>query len=291
MHALSKEEAASLRSLARRLAADAEKRRPNALAGADLALGVAAIGEMDWLAAEAHFSKVTERAPDFRYANNAKSMLLRRVGRLKESIDVKRRAISADPHSIAQKYELVIMLTEAGFREEVVEVIRSLREINPEAACSAQIQVDFFTGDAKAALAILEGENCELGKLSPEESACAKAFLGARLGAGDAGRARDLCLAAPIFDPVRYLAALGFSEEAMQLALTRETVWNQTPFLFYDETASLRQDPRFMELAARYRLTSYWIESDRWPDFCREPALPYDCRIAALAADNSMQPA
>jgi hypothetical protein len=46
-------------------------------------------------------------------------------------------------------------------------------------------------------------------------------------------------------------------------------------------TASLRRDPRFMQLAARLGMVDYWHSSGHWPDFCSEPGLPYDCRREA----------
>lgn len=44
---------------------------------------------------------------------------------------------------------------------------------------------------------------------------------------------------------------------------------------------AFRQDPRFMPLAQRLGLVDYWRQSGRWPDFCSEQDLPYDCRAAA----------
>jgi hypothetical protein len=54
-------------------------------------------------------------------------------------------------------------------------------------------------------------------------------------------------------------------------------------FLFYPLTAPLRRDPRFMQLAARFGLVGYWRSSGKWPDFCSDPTLPYNCRTEAGA--------
>ena len=45
----------------------------------------------------------------------------------------------------------------------------------------------------------------------------------------------------------------------------------------------LRHDPRFMQIAAKAGLVSYWKRSGHWPDFCSEPDLPYQCEKAAGA--------
>ena len=51
-----------------------------------------------------------------------------------------------------------------------------------------------------------------------------------------------------------------------------------------EDQLAFRRDARFMPLAERLGLVDYWIATDKWPDFCSEPDLPYDCRAAARAA-------
>jgi hypothetical protein len=48
---------------------------------------------------------------------------------------------------------------------------------------------------------------------------------------------------------------------------------------FYPEMKAFREDRRFMPLATRLGLTDYWRRSQHWPDFCREPDLPYKCTM------------
>lgn len=54
--------------------------------------------------------------------------------------------------------------------------------------------------------------------------------------------------------------------------------------LFLPHMWIVRADARFMPLAARLGLVDYWLDTDQWPDFCKEEKLPYDCKEAALAA-------
>jgi hypothetical protein len=54
-----------------------------------------------------------------------------------------------------------------------------------------------------------------------------------------------------------------------------------TYILFRPWLADARRDPRFMVVAQRLGLLSYWQKSGRWPDFCLEPDLPYDCKKEA----------
>ena len=54
-----------------------------------------------------------------------------------------------------------------------------------------------------------------------------------------------------------------------------------TYILFRPWTANVRRDPRFMRLAQRVGLLDYWEKSGKWPDFCAEPDMPYDCKKEA----------
>ena len=51
-----------------------------------------------------------------------------------------------------------------------------------------------------------------------------------------------------------------------------------TYILFRPWLAEARRDPRFMVVANRLGLLSYWQKSGHWPDFCSDPQLKYDCK-------------
>ena len=85
--------------------------------------------------------------------------------------------------------------------------------------------------------------------------------------------------------PFAALADLGFTDDAFRLA----DYWSQAPltafnsphYLFLPDGVALRRDPRFIALAARLGLVDYWRSTGKWPDFCAEPGLPYDCKAQA----------
>jgi hypothetical protein len=52
-------------------------------------------------------------------------------------------------------------------------------------------------------------------------------------------------------------------------------------FLYYPELRALRADPRFMPFTKRVGLLDHWSRTGKWPDFCADPDLPYDCRAEA----------
>jgi hypothetical protein len=81
------------------------------------------------------------------------------------------------------------------------------------------------------------------------------------------------------------LAMLGDLDGAFaQARLYKPVVPSAPPYLFLPNTAAMRSDPRFMQVAAKLGFVDYWRSTGQWPDFCSEPGLPYDCRDAAKAA-------
>jgi TolB-like protein/DNA-binding winged helix-turn-helix (wHTH) protein/Tfp pilus assembly protein PilF len=51
--------------------------------------------------------------------------------------------------------------------------------------------------------------------------------------------------------------------------------------LFRPAFARLRADPRVMQLFDAGTQLDYWMATGRWPDFCADPGLPYECDEAA----------
>ena len=62
---------------------------------------------------------------------------------------------------------------------------------------------------------------------------------------------------------------------------SRDDVQSLGDVYFRPALSGLRHDPRFMQIAAKAGLVSYWKASGHWPDYCSEPDLPYKCVEAA----------
>ena len=79
------------------------------------------------------------------------------------------------------------------------------------------------------------------------------------------------------------LALLGFKEDAFAMIdrVSKRAPDRDPVFLFRAPMAPLQRDPRFLAVAGRFGLVSYWRRTGRWPDFCADPALPYDCKTEA----------
>jgi tetratricopeptide (TPR) repeat protein len=82
---------------------------------------------------------------------------------------------------------------------------------------------------------------------------------------------------------IENLSQLGLLDDAFALADRLQSV--RVPInvgvLFNPPAAAMRRDPRFIALAARLGLVDYWRSTGKWPDFCTEPGLPYDCKAEA----------
>jgi tetratricopeptide (TPR) repeat protein len=68
-----------------------------------------------------------------------------------------------------------------------------------------------------------------------------------------------------------YRAAAGRREDA---AFNLE-MYADTPF------EAFRRDPRFLKFVADQSTLDQWRKSNTWPDFCRQPGWPYDCKAVA----------
>lgn len=43
----------------------------------------------------------------------------------------------------------------------------------------------------------------------------------------------------------------------------------------------MRRDRRIWRIFKAVGLAQYWLDSGKWPDFCADPDLPYNCRTEA----------
>ncbi|WP_426692866.1 winged helix-turn-helix domain-containing protein [Sphingomonas sediminicola] len=84
------------------------------------------------------------------------------------------------------------------------------------------------------------------------------------------------------------LAALGETRQALEAA---NSTLNKRRFeswvLFAPVTRNLRQNPGFVDLAARMGLIEYWRETGKRPDFCTSPPTRSECTPQLLAAIKS----
>jgi len=271
-------ESVALRRLAARAAARARELDPhNPEAYVALALSYGEGGA--WLAREAALERALAIDPERSCARLAYVQFLREVGRLDEAIEIG-RSIGAmnDPRGSGSSLTLAMMLAQRGELDEAEKVLAELERVIPEQAQEIRWTNAVWWEDPATAvpkvLALKDGA----------EAACLAKFL-EDLPSLKATGARGTPAGCESLVPdwrARLLARQGDIEGAYAaLARPLPNSRRMTAFLFYPEMKGFRQAPRFMPLAKQLGLADYWRESGRWPDFCAEPDLPYDCKAEA----------
>jgi TolB-like protein len=232
--------------------------------------------------------------PQWPYANIFKGLHLVSVGRFKEAVPFVQRAQAANPLSLDITTDLV--LAWAGRNEEADAELTRMHRLWPG---TVQMWFERFIiypleGKWDAYEATLDDRIARPKNLSDADIELLR--LIGRIERGEANsevaavRLRLLDRGAPF--PATYrigaLSRLGLVDDAYALADTLSpdrgditSARGGYSFLFTPETQAMRRDPRFMPLAARLRLVEYWRATGKWPDFCSEPGLSYNCQAEA----------
>jgi TolB-like protein len=228
---------------------------------------------------------------------------LNSTGRNREALEQGLQTVASDHFDIASRLSLAHALAMVGRFEEADAAIADAKRLWPDNSFApvADFQVAVWSGQSpRHVLALLD---------NPIWRAAAGPILASdfwttyfrTLVSGDAARKQA---GVPIIenavktrsidlgDAILALTRLGNLDAAFQVgadasALKRiraiPAYFSQIAAnnLFAPAAAPLRQDRRFMALAARLGLADYWRSSGNWPDFCDEPGLPYDCKAEA----------
>ena len=213
---------------------------------------------------------------------------LMRVGRQNDAIDHAQRAAELDPASPAARMRYIWTLAHSGKPGAANELTKAERgwpgATNIELA---RFSYEMRYGDPRTALKIIEEGSSRLG------SEAAVAFLQARLNPTKANIDRAVAAQVQIHrqNPsyvsglVVTLATFGRNKEAIDVLLAYkrpEAAGFNSEGWFRSATRGMRRDPRFIQAMASVGLLSYWMRSGKWPDFCFDPELPYECKKEAM---------
>jgi DNA-binding winged helix-turn-helix (wHTH) protein/Tfp pilus assembly protein PilF len=245
---------------------------------------------LDYAGREAVLLKAAQMAPADASLNVNHGIFLTEVGRPTEGMAYIRRGFALDPLSPPKSFGIAVNLAGVGLVDEARSNLRRARRIWPGTAQEREVSEFFAVEYADAA----EGRSIlrELANTFPEFSTRALIWtayfdsLECRCGVPAtaktiveaAGRQTidvDLAIAA--------LLRLGDTDHAFEIANTRLPTGRArgSNFLFSAVVSPLRQERRFMDLAERLGLAAYWRTTGRWPEFCSQPGLPYDCKTEA----------
>lgn len=230
--------------------------------------------------------------PNNALLHDARSNFLSAVGRTEESIREANSAMQLDPLTPALRDAYISNLAYAGRIDAAYKQLEDAESIWPGSSVLREVRyrLDLRYGDPRNALRLLRESGSSDLTRSSSDPAWQK-FLEARIDPGP----RTIEAALDAFrDRSRkgagdwgYLQALGtFNrvDEAYQALESDEAIEGfkaSTDAFFRVHMRPVYTDPRFMRVAQRMGLLEYWNTSGRWPDICRDPKLPYDCKKLA----------
>jgi hypothetical protein len=246
----------------------------------------------DWQGREALLVQGIAADPNFKPLVWLEGQLLWSVGRGRDALVWLRRANDIDPPFFGANWSLALNLASEGQLAPSHAVVAQMALQWPDnpVTQNARFWTNVVTGatdDALAQLAdpaarpsimdqkAIDAWSATLKVIASNETAAKAGAVKAVTEAastGSLGRGQALML----------LAMLGDLDGAFaQAQLYEPLVPSAPPYLFLQTTATMRSDPRFMRLARKLGFVAYWRSTGQWPDFCKEPGLPYDCRGAA----------
>ncbi len=215
------------------------------------------------------------------------------VGRTGEGLSACEQAVALRPLSPPPTHHLARAWFAAGEIERAIQLVDRNVERYPAQPTARLIQLEtrLYSDRWREADRLLSDDPI-IALLGPVAVAVLKTTLHAlNSGTGaDADHAiaqATAAVQAGLLDPrerVLIAARLGRTEQALSW-LTQMPAGSLVGkfILFHPGISALRRDPRFMQIAAREGLITYWRETNKWPDFCSDPTLPYDCRSTANA--------
>lgn len=215
------------------------------------------------------------------------SRILSQVGRLRDSVEDMRRAARADPLSPATREGLVFTLASAGNLAEAKEELLESEQLWPGAASLLEARYFLYLrfDDPREAMRLRNS-----GVLVVSGAPWHGAFLEARADPTPANvekairnsRSYFAHMPLAIADFAQALVTFGREDELFEVLLDareRYDVDDLLEVIFRPAFRKFHHDPRMMQVAARFGLLHYWQGSGKWPDFCFDPELPYDCRV------------
>lgn len=291
------DQSASLRDEAQREAARAQTLDPND-PDAFVTFGLLA-PPLDFAKREDYFRKALAVNPSWPHANGFLGNVMSDTGRLREAASLYQRAASVNPQSTDWASSAADGLVNIGETQQADQELARLSQLWPGDPQNfggefASLVAQKRWGDA---LKLLDRASDFGAVFSPSWAAGWRKILGALQSGDPSARnsVRQDLLASGASEPehvIESLALLGLVDDALSVAQRDLRVDSSeddsSEFLFLPDTDSLRRDPRFMALAARFGLVDYWRRTGHWPDFCSDPKLPYDCR--QVAAKVAVQP-
>ena len=213
------------------------------------------------------------------------------VGRMAASVDDANRAVELNPLSPGLRSHLIADLAYAGRLETARQELQRAEQLWPESTAidDARFRLNNRYGDPNLAMRMFKSGKM---RFQPMVSPMIESFLVARINPTETNVQRAMAEVEKrvssdpraLGDLIQAAGEFHREEELYRVLLNwpdSATLRGLGEVLFRPTLAAFRRDPRFMSVIHRAGLVDYWRSSGKWPDFCFEPDLPYDCKKEA----------
>lgn len=214
------------------------------------------------------------------------------VGRMNDAVADTNQALQLDPLSPANHQEFANELAYSGDQAAGYAELRKAEQLWPNSLTvgMARYRMDLRFGDPHEAQALY----LKYAAQTAQNPAQAK-FIQARINptpdnieaALEAERKINRQIPPFTSSLAQALAYFGRKDEVIDLMINypggkyREWFGYNAEVMFRPYMRNVWRDPRSMAGAAHVGLLHYWKTSGKWPDFCFDPTLPYDCKKEA----------
>ena len=215
--------------------------------------------------------------------------LLPYLGRNNDSVDDARRAAEIDPLSPGLRSNLIQSLAYSGQLSAAEEELRRAQQLWPASPTidDARFRVQARYGNAREALDMFQSSEFRQSYMTPDMGP----YLLARISPTEANAQRAIAAAQSpqlpeprrVVQTIQLLGELGRTDQLYKflIGLPPDKLREVSSTFYRPSLQKFRQGRRFMEILVRTGLVGFWRKSGKWPDFCFEPDLPYDCKTEA----------
>jgi len=220
--------------------------------------------------------------PEYPAALMTNAVGLFQAGYVQSGVDPAKRAARADPTSIYKALGLVRRYAAAGKMQDAVDQFAEVEAIWPGhpdlAEHRRRLAVELGRAEAAEVYrTAMAGERREFDMLLLHQ------FADPSIGSREVDAAAEAEVSQ--YPPTAYALAAHYTR---LVDLPKALSWlarapirktdGQWSLLYWPSVAPLRRDPQFFAKLARIGLVDFWRRQDRWPDFCNESGLRYDCK-------------
>lgn len=243
----------------------------------------------DFLGREKLIDQALASDPSWLYAIIFKSVFLAQVGSMKEALAYAQKAVAANPLSTDITTDELLAWTGQGHAAE--QELARIRTLWPGPSLWENRRIDNdAAGDWKQLDSTLDDSD-RPANVTDADVAFFRTFYAAMRtrtsGAVARARAAILARAPDAYGGsslrINMLARLGLVDDAFTMADGLAPGELETTPLLIANAKALQHDRRFMPLMAKLGLVDYWRSTGKWPDFCSDPKLPYDCKAEAAS--------